>query len=791
MTEITQQPITTLADGDVLMLVRIVNNTPLIFQLPAAQIMSLFAEKYAANTAEQIKTDFAATMTSAQNAVSGVAADAPAAKVLLTASQNGSSIGNFRGYWDAHANAPALANGVGAEGDLYLVSVAGTMSLDGNAVWAVGDAAWFHNGAWQFYARAGWAAVAQTITSLGEIRAGTARMLSGQDGNALTLTDAFGFLIGLIGPDGSYASDQDDQPAFGLTGSGVFAGDVRLLQSSDETVALLDKHGFPLRLNALSAPSGGQTLSVTQRPPGCRDDAAALYAAADVWQHDGESQTCLYPNANSAIWQAEGSVPQRPGDQFSASLAAAYGTTRQVSAYTGPLMDVIAVRGSGPVVVSIGQDDAGFLSRSDLMTARAGVATGTPLYVVKLYDQSSNGHHIMASGFDGTAASVEVANLPHIGERHHGRLDLVSWAAEPAAAQPLAIPASLTLSAGSASALLYGAVSSCNCPLYTTYSLLGLGSTDGQALTLGVGGGAESGRLAFSDYKPTTVLADSGRTLNVRHGLIGVSLGGGDSVTLHVPTIYPAGQDISLSSGFSARQFVGGVLGGAPAGSGYSSALQVSGLVLLNAAVTDADIKAATVSAARLYDWTPQIRDRLDCFGSSTTQGYLNKDGWCWPQMLGDYLDQPFEVRSVSVAGSKASDFLEYTIANMLADAADPAQPRRKHAITWYGNNDVNGGQSIATVVANNATIHQKLRAAGYEKLFILGQYNTGLNAAIRQAVADGTIDADAFIDPWSSLPMSNHADTALYHDGTHPTAAADRLAASFIARALNAHLEN
>ncbi|GBR54256.1 hypothetical protein AA106555_1611 [Neokomagataea thailandica NBRC 106555] len=270
-----------------------------------------------------------------------------------------------------------------------------------------------------------------------------------------------------------------------------------------------------------------------------------------------------------------------------------------------------------------------------------------------------------------------------------------------------------------------------------------------------------------------------------------MALGGNDSLTLHVPTIYTASQKLAMGSGFSARQFTGGVLGGAPAGGGNSSALQFSGLILLKSAVSDADVKAAYTDACRLYDWTPQIRNRLDCFGSSTTQGYLNKDGWCWPQMLGDYLEKPFEVRSVSVAGSKASDFLNLTLANILADAADSAQLRRRHAITWYGNNDVNGGQSIATIVANNALIHQKLRAAGYEKLFILGQYNAALNAAIRQAVADGTIDADAFIDPWSAAPMSNHGDRALYHDGTHPTEAADRLAASFIARAINAQLGN
>jgi len=54
---------------------------------------------------------------------------------------------HYRGLWDANVNNPALGNGGagGAVGDYYVVSVAGTTSVDGNADWQVGD--WIvHNG---------------------------------------------------------------------------------------------------------------------------------------------------------------------------------------------------------------------------------------------------------------------------------------------------------------------------------------------------------------------------------------------------------------------------------------------------------------------------------------------------------------------------------------------------------------------------------------------------------------------------------------------------------------------
>lgn len=44
-----------------------------------------------------------------------------------------------QGGWDANANNPALASGVGNPGDVYIVTTAGSTNLDGNSTWAVGD----------------------------------------------------------------------------------------------------------------------------------------------------------------------------------------------------------------------------------------------------------------------------------------------------------------------------------------------------------------------------------------------------------------------------------------------------------------------------------------------------------------------------------------------------------------------------------------------------------------------------------------------------------------------------
>lgn len=47
---------------------------------------------------------------------------------------------NFKGTWDATTNTPTLTSGGGGvNGEFYIVEVAGTTSLDGTAVWNIGD----------------------------------------------------------------------------------------------------------------------------------------------------------------------------------------------------------------------------------------------------------------------------------------------------------------------------------------------------------------------------------------------------------------------------------------------------------------------------------------------------------------------------------------------------------------------------------------------------------------------------------------------------------------------------
>jgi len=71
--------------------------------------------------------------------------------MLKTVSSVINAIGalNYVGTWNASTNTPALASGVGTKGNYYVVSTAGSTSLDGQSLWGVGDWAVFNGTAWQ------------------------------------------------------------------------------------------------------------------------------------------------------------------------------------------------------------------------------------------------------------------------------------------------------------------------------------------------------------------------------------------------------------------------------------------------------------------------------------------------------------------------------------------------------------------------------------------------------------------------------------------------------------------
>jgi len=71
--------------------------------------------------------------------------------MLKTVSSVTNAIGalNFKGTWNATTNTPTIVSGVGVKGDYFVVSVAGSTTIDGISNWGVGDWITYNGGVWQ------------------------------------------------------------------------------------------------------------------------------------------------------------------------------------------------------------------------------------------------------------------------------------------------------------------------------------------------------------------------------------------------------------------------------------------------------------------------------------------------------------------------------------------------------------------------------------------------------------------------------------------------------------------
>lgn len=63
--------------------------------------------------------------------------------IFKSSTLNSLGLLELKGNWDANANSPTLASGIGNAGDAYRVSVPGTTNIDGENDWNTGDIAWF------------------------------------------------------------------------------------------------------------------------------------------------------------------------------------------------------------------------------------------------------------------------------------------------------------------------------------------------------------------------------------------------------------------------------------------------------------------------------------------------------------------------------------------------------------------------------------------------------------------------------------------------------------------------
>ena len=148
------------------------------------------------------------------NVPSGIPQLDGSGKILV--SQLPNSVMEYKGTWNAATNTPTLANGTGNQGDVYLVSVAGTVNFGAGAItFAVGDQVIYSGTIWQ---KAGGST--GTVTSVSVTESGDALTITGSP-----ITTSGTINIGFAGTSGQYVNGAGGLTTFpSLTGFVPYTG---------------------------------------------------------------------------------------------------------------------------------------------------------------------------------------------------------------------------------------------------------------------------------------------------------------------------------------------------------------------------------------------------------------------------------------------------------------------------------------------------------------------------------------------------------------------------------------
>lgn len=496
--------------------------------------------------------------------------------------------------------------------------------------------------------------------------------------------------------------------------------------------------------------------------PSKRADSLHGFKVDDLWQACGTVWTAVSVSRNAASWQKL-QITGLPTDYLGEGVVFSGGTTRLVSGYVGPALDVrLSLHGQSQVVTlpltQEGHLDSRLLQQRD---------AGTSATVLKVYDQSGHGNHLLAT------TGKEVV---HVGEVKVGQDEALSWG-EANGPGGFILPSSMKVSANNFFFSTIGGFSSSNSghAAYPVPLLLGLGGA-GHELKVYFGGYQLDGFVHVSDpFNPDQIL---NLVVNNTNSVF--------SIWSH-KTTYSVQSGNTQSVGHtqqSAAFLQGGYIGyNADGGQWFEQGPNTglwTGIVLANAVDSAHRIQMFRASAALHMQQTPQNKSAVVTIGDSRTEGYLVADGQNWPWLM----QQKGQYQSYNLAVSGATS--RHMLAMLPAAKTIAAQSDKHIAIVFGGFNDhlPQNKISYTETVHNLAQIVDTLQKMSYYVILVSeSQTDPVLRQQLVDALSHGSLHPNVVVDPFSQgMPLFDLHNTTYWHnDFTHPTAAGQVELANFL----------